>query len=78
MLIKHLLIGLTLSLPLDSGVSVAADFMKGANTAQSGDYKTAIAEWTPLVIEGNVDTLYSLALMHCSGKDVPKGEKTKF
>ena len=36
------IVGLTLLLLLGNGVSVAADFSKGLQAAQSGDFKTSL------------------------------------
>ena len=52
MSIKKIIAGLALSMLLSSAVAVAADFNKGLKTAQSGDFKTALAEWTPLAEHG--------------------------
>jgi hypothetical protein len=41
-------LGLVFSMLLSSGVVVAADYDKGWNAYESGDYKTALSEWTPL------------------------------
>ena len=50
--VKKIITGLALSMLLSSAVAVAADFNKGLKTAQSGDFKTALAEWTPLAEHG--------------------------
>ena len=42
------------SMLFGSGLAVAADFNKGLKTYQSGDFKTALAEFTPLAQQGNV------------------------
>ena len=36
-----------------TGVCKSADFQKGLTAAQSGDYATALREWTPLAEQGN-------------------------
>ena len=51
---KKIINGLLLSLLLGSGLAVAAAFNKGLEAAQSGDFKTALAEFTPLAQQGNV------------------------
>ena len=38
----------------NSVVVLAADFDKGVRAYESGDYETALAEWTPLAEQGNV------------------------
>ena len=35
--------------------ALSADFQKGLTAAQSGDYATALREWTPLAKQGIVD-----------------------
>ena len=51
--VKKISSGLTLSLLLGSGLSVAADYDKGMNAYDSGDYKSALAEWLPLAKQGD-------------------------
>jgi len=68
--IKKIITGLILSLLLGSGVAVAADFNKGLNAYQSGDFKTALAEWTPLAEQGDAEAQYSLGIMHDVGEGV--------
>ena len=53
MSISKKIIGLTLSMLLGSGVAVSADFGKGVEAYNSGDFKTALAEWKPLAAQGN-------------------------
>ena len=74
--IKQALLGLTLSLLLSSGVAVAADFNKGLMAAHLGDFKTALAEWTPLAEQGHDTAQYHLGVMHDNGKGVPENDKT--
>ena len=76
MSIKKLITGLTLSLLLASGVASAADFNKGMEAAQSGDFKTALAEWTPLAEQGNASAQFNLGLMYSNGWGVPENDKT--
>ena len=44
MSIKKIITGLAFSILLSSGMAVAADFNKGLKAAQSGDFKTALAD----------------------------------
>ena len=44
--------------------------------ARSGDYATALREWTPLAKQGNADTQNNLGQMYRRGKGVPKNQKT--
>ena len=55
MTINQGLLGLTLSSLLSSGATLASNFNKGIEAYQSGDYKTAVAEWTPLAEQGNAE-----------------------
>ena len=47
-------LALACSMLFGSGLTVAADFKKGLKAYQSGDFKTALAEFTPLAQQGNV------------------------
>jgi hypothetical protein len=68
---------LTIAVLLGSaGVSVSAAFQKGLDAAQSGDFATALREWTPLAEEGNAVAQSSLGNMYRKGKGVPQGHKT--
>jgi TPR repeat protein len=56
---------LTIALLLGSaGVSWSQDFQKGLTAFQSGDYATALREWTPLAKQGNAGAQYNLGLMY--------------
>ena len=76
MSIKKIITGLTLSMLLASGVASAADFNKGLEAAQSGDFKTALAEWTPLAEQGNASAQYNVGHMYSNGWGVPENDKT--
>jgi TPR repeat protein len=54
----------------------SADFQKGAAAYQSGDFATALREWTPLAKQGNVDAQLGLSLMYNEGQGVPQDYKT--
>jgi len=74
---KKIITGLTLSILLASKVTVAAaDFGKGLLAAHSGDFKTALSEWTPLAEQGHAKAQYHLGFMHEYGKGVPESDKT--
>ena len=73
---KKIITGLLLSLLLGSGVAVAADFSKGLQAAQSGDFKTALAEWTPLAEQGNAMAQFNLGHMYANGYGVRENDKT--
>ena len=61
---------------LVSSPSWGADFDKGLAAAQSGDFETALREWTPLAKQGHVQAQYNLALMYDNGEGVPQDYKT--
>ena len=68
MSISKIIIGLTLSLLLGSSVAIAADFGKGLEARNSGDFKTALDEWTPLAEQGNDKAQCKLGYMHDNGQ----------
>jgi uncharacterized protein len=53
-----------------------ADFQKGLTAARSGDYATALREWTPLAKQGNAAAQHNLGLLYHNGRGVPQGYKT--
>ena len=59
-----------------AGVSWSQDFQKGLAAAHSGDFATALREWTPLAKQGNADAQYNLGVMYNEGKGVPQDDKT--
>ena len=68
---------LTVAVLLGSvGVSWSADFQKGFAAAQSGDYATALREWTPLAEQGDATAQFNLGLMYDNGQGVPQNHKT--
>ena len=68
---------LTLTILLGSvGVSSSADFSKGASAYKSGDYATALREWTPLAKQGHANAQYFLGWMYDEGQGVPQDDKT--
>ena len=73
--IRQALAGLTLALILGSGVA-AADFNKGFKAYESWDFKTALAEFTPLAEQGHADAQYHLGLMHINGTGVLENHRT--
>ena len=54
----------------------SADFQKGVDAAQSGDYATALREWTPLAEQGDADAQHNLGLLYDNGEGVPQNYKT--
>ena len=68
---------LTLTILLGSvGLSWSADLRKGAFAYQSGDYATALREWTPLAEQGDDFAQLSLGFMYEKGRGVPQDYKT--
>ena len=43
---------------------------------KSGDYATALREWTPLAKQGNADAQFDLGVMYELGQGVPQDGKT--
>ena len=76
MSISKIIIGLTLSLLLGSSVAIAADFGKGLEAKNSGDFKTALAEWIPLAEQDNAMAQFNLGHMYANGYGVPENDKT--
>ena len=68
---------LTIAVLLGSaGVSWSADFQKGLAAARSGDYATALREWTPLAKQGNANAQFQIGAMYEVGKGVLQDYKT--
>tara|TARA_B110000208_G_C11434474_1_gene308378 strand:+ start:185 stop:529 length:345 start_codon:yes stop_codon:yes gene_type:complete len=74
--VRKVLLGITLSLLLTSGVAFSADYNKGLKAAQLGDFETALAEWAPLAESGNSVAQANLGMMYEFGKGVLKNNKT--
>jgi len=51
-------------------VSASADFQKGLNAAQNGDFETALREWKPLAERGGVVAQYNLGQLYRHGAGV--------
>ena len=68
---------LTITLLLGSiGDTESADFQKGLAAANSGDFTTAMREWTPLAEQRNADAQSILGTMYNEGKGVLQNYKT--
>ena len=64
---------LILSLALGSlGMGWSADFQKGMEAYNKGDYATALKEWKPLAEGGDTDAQYYLGIMYDEGQGVPQ------
>jgi len=50
--------------------SLGADFEKGFAAAQTGDFATALREWTPLAEQGYAPAQFNLGLMYDKGEGV--------
>ena len=57
---------------LNPTAAVSADFQKGMDAAQRGDYTTALREWTPLAEQGHDSVQYNLCMMYAAGRGVPQ------
>ena len=72
-----ILLTLTLStLLIFSFPGWGADFDKGLAAAQSGDFETALREWTPLAEQGDANAQFGLGFMYDQGDGVPQDFKT--
>lgn len=75
--VNKLLVSVAFSMFFGSGVAMAAaDFDKGMNAYDSGDYKAALAEWTPLAEQGLAKAQYNLARLYYNSYGVPQNHKT--
>ena len=55
--------------------SWAGDFQKGVSAYESGDYTTAIREFTELAEQGDASAQNNLGLMYAAGQGVPQDYK---
>ena len=68
---KLLPILLTIAVVLFNPIVVlSADFQKGLDAYEKGDYATALREWQPLAEQGDATAQYNLGLMYFAGKGV--------
>jgi TPR repeat protein len=68
---------LTIAVLLGSaGMSWSADYQKGLTAYESGDYATALREWTPLAKQGDAIAQTLLGTMYDEGQGVPQDNKT--
>ena len=54
----------------------SADFDQGFAAYESGDYATALREWTPLAKQGNARAQHKLGVIYDNGQGVPRDYKT--
>ena len=64
---------LSLLIPVQSW---GADFQKGFDAYNAGDYATALREWTPLAEQGDLAAQFELANMYRKGIGVPQDYRT--
>jgi TPR repeat protein len=64
---KSLLVIPLVLISLMSFPSLGADFEKGFAAAQTGDFATALREWTPLAEQGGASAQFNLGLMYRNG-----------
>ena len=73
---KKLLTALVIIVSLGTAGAVCAqDFDKGLRAAQSGDFATALKEWTVLAEQGNADAQFNLGVMYANGNGVVQDYK---
>ena len=64
---------LTLAVLLGSArMGWGADFQKGLDAVQRGDYTTALREWNPLAEQGVAFAQFNLGVMYANGLGVPQ------
>ena len=77
---KSSLSAICLTLVLSLGTISAAwsaDFQKGVAAYKSGDYATALREWTPLAEQGDAGAQFLIGTMYSEGGiGVPQDDKT--
>ena len=76
---KNLTLSICLTLAVllgTTGTSWGADYQKGLAAAQSGDFATALGEWTPLAEQGDAYAQFSLGQMYALGLGVAQDDKT--
>lgn len=61
-----------------SPISWGADYNKGVDAYERGDYATALREMTPLAGQGNAFSQYVLGVMYENGMGVPENDTEAF
>ena len=72
---KRLALIFLVGLSLFSSPSWGANYEKGLFAYDSGDFATALREWTPLAEQGNAYAQNYLGFMNSKGRGVPKNYK---
>jgi len=67
---KRLLLPVFLLSLLIAYPAATADFQKGLDTFDKGDYATALQEWKPLAEQGDAIAQYNLGLMYYNGDGI--------
>jgi len=68
---------LTLTLLLFSAKEgLSADFRKGLDAYNRGDYATALLEWKPLAEQGLAEAQHHIGFLYDDGQGVPENDKT--
>jgi len=62
----------------DKGTPTFADYQKGLDAANRGDYATALKEWKPLADQGHADAQTALGQMYMEGLGVTQDYKAAF
>ena len=73
---KLILTSLIIFFTLTSNVVWSADYNKGWDAFDSGDYATALREWRPLAEQGNSKAQSMMGWMYDNGYGVPQDYKT--
>ncbi len=63
----HSIAALVMLILIAPSTGWSADFEKGQEAYNIGDYQTALTEWQPLAEEGHADAQFSLGLLYASG-----------
>jgi TPR repeat protein len=71
MLTLRIALSLLLLTPLSAAIVSAADYAKGFEAYSTGDYETALAEWTPLAEQGDARSQFGLGSLYAKGWGVP-------
>ena len=68
---------LTIAVLLGSaGISWSADYQKGLDAANSGDFATALREWRPLAEQGDAVVQCNLGVLYRDGQGAPQDYKS--
>ena len=68
-------LGLMMAVAGAAGTAGTADFQKGLDAYEAGDYATTLREWRPLAEQGDATTQYNLGLMYANGLGVAQDDR---